>query len=82
MSDNRPSLMVRKLLEDNDSAVVLRQKQTVPGSSAEDCWTEGRGPFQRQYCFFYGALMDSHTLSRALKSSKPNPPGGLCVVLE
>ncbi|KAJ5244235.1 hypothetical protein N7489_004331 [Penicillium chrysogenum] len=29
MSDNR-SLMVRKFLEDNDSAVVLRQKQTAP----------------------------------------------------
>ncbi|OQE17376.1 hypothetical protein PENFLA_c024G09881 [Penicillium flavigenum] len=73
MSDNRPSLMVRKFLEDNDSAVVLRQKQKASDSSAEDCWTGDRDPLQRQYCFFYGTLMDSHTLSRALKSSRPPP---------
>lgn len=71
MSDTRPSLMLRKFLEDNDSADALRQNQTEPDSSPEDGWP--RDPFRREYCFFYGTLMDPHTLSQVLKSSERPP---------
>lgn len=71
MSDTRPSLMLRKFLEDNDSADALRQNQTEPDSSPEDGWP--RDPFRREYCFFYGTLMDPNTLSQVLKSSERPP---------
>ncbi|KAJ5404865.1 hypothetical protein N7465_006149 [Penicillium sp. CMV-2018d] len=71
MSTRRPSRMLRKFLEHNDSADTLRQNQTASDNSAEDGWP--RDPFQREYCFFYGTLMDPHTLSQVLKSSKRPP---------
>lgn len=68
MSDTCPSLMLRKFLEDNDLADAVRQNQTEPDNSPEDGWP--RDPFRREYCFFYGTLMDPHTLSQVLKSSE------------
>lgn len=66
MSDKRPSLMLRKFLEYNDSADTLGHSQTTSDNSAEDGWP--RDPFQRKYCFFYGTLMDPRTLCQVLKS--------------
>ncbi|KAJ5787245.1 hypothetical protein N7457_002235 [Penicillium paradoxum] len=71
MCSTRPSLMVRKFLEYNDTGNAVRQNQTAPDSSAEDGWH--REPFQRGYCFFYGTLMNPHTLSQVLKLSTPPP---------
>ncbi|KAJ5208950.1 hypothetical protein N7449_003329 [Penicillium cf. viridicatum] len=68
MSDKRPSRMLRRFLEYNDSADALRHSQTASDNSAEDGWP--RDPSQREYCFFYGTLMDPHTLCQVLKSSE------------
>lgn len=45
MSDKRPSLMLRKFLEYDDSADTLRHSQTASDNLAEDGWP--RDPFQR-----------------------------------
>ncbi|KAJ5616167.1 hypothetical protein N7537_001281 [Penicillium hordei] len=71
MSDKRPSPMLRKFLEYNDSADTLRHSQTASDNSAEDGWPID--PSQREYCFFYGTLMDPHTLCQVLKSSERPP---------
>ncbi|CAI7570381.1 unnamed protein product [Penicillium discolor] len=44
MSDTRPSLMLRKFLEDIDSADVLRQNQTESDNSPEDVLKSSERP--------------------------------------
>ncbi|KAJ5978830.1 hypothetical protein N7501_002172 [Penicillium viridicatum] len=56
MSDKRPSLILRKFLEYNNSADTLRHSQTTSDNSAEDGWP--RDP----------TLIDPHTLCQILKS--------------
>ncbi|KAJ5382742.1 hypothetical protein N7517_000653 [Penicillium concentricum] len=72
MSDTRPSIMVRKFLQDDQSEDPNQYQTAFDGSaskSPEDGWP--RDPFRQEYCFFYGTLMDPQTLSRVLKLSDP-----------
>src|SRR3569623_666811 len=75
MIKERPSLMLRKFMRHLASKGASEnhtssQRPEGPSYSPESCWPYG--PFQKQYCFFYGTLMDQSTLARILQL--PEPP--------
>ncbi|KAJ5263716.1 hypothetical protein N7478_011321 [Penicillium angulare] len=69
-----PSLMVRKFLNCSASGHESTQSMTTsPSPSQED--SAPADSFERQYCFFYGTLMDPETLSQVLRT-----PGSLPIM--
>ncbi|KAJ5655658.1 hypothetical protein N7507_007608 [Penicillium longicatenatum] len=63
-----PSLMVRKFMNHNASGQESNQNRT-PSSNPSQEGSTSADPFERQYCFFYGTLMNPETLSRVLRTS-------------
>lgn len=66
MPDNIPplSLMVRKFMDFNAAEYEANEMEKAARASA---------PFEREYCFFYGTLMDPETLSRVLNTPNGDP---------
>ncbi|KAJ6093035.1 hypothetical protein N7486_008324 [Penicillium sp. IBT 16267x] len=67
-----PSLMVRKFLNHSASGHDSTQSMSTPPTSSQEGSTPA-DPFERQYCFFYGTLMDPETLSQVLRTSDSLP---------
>ncbi|CAG7937610.1 unnamed protein product [Penicillium nalgiovense] len=64
MNKDRPSLMQRKFMQ------FFAEDDASEGHTSSQCWEPE--PFRKQYCFFYGTLMDPPTLARILQL--PEPP--------
>ena len=64
MPDNipPPSIMLGKFMNFNEAEHEAKAREQAARASA---------PFEREYCFFYGTLMDPETLSRVLNFTKP-----------
>lgn len=72
MTTNRPSLMHRKFMQffaEQDDASEGHTSSQCPVDLSDSYTPE---PFQKQYCFFYGTLMDPPTLASILRL--PEPP--------
>ncbi|KAJ5698419.1 hypothetical protein N7462_000424 [Penicillium macrosclerotiorum] len=67
-----PSLMVRKFMNHSASGHESTQSMTAPLNPSQE-GSAPADPFERQYCFFYGTLMDPETLSQVLRTSDSLP---------